>query len=240
MMNPKAAVVLGQPPTEEQLDELIASEQEAISQMASAQDKGLEASLPEVELSDSVKKNVLSVLNELAPLFKLDKLDSWDEQVWRRILASVQAVNDAVADDALAEKINFIGLKYNKAKVLVESNNHGGTVLQELENLHYPNLWLDKQAPWLTTTKTRILLFNHLRKLLVQKQIPDMDISTYSQLKSLKIEGDSVVLPKNKDGHSDRVVAMALAYMCTDSVVVRTPAQRPVFPSNTKNPFNRH
>jgi len=105
MMNPKAAVVLGQPPTEEQLDELIASEQEAISQMASAQDKGLEASLPEVELSDSVKKNVLSVLNELAPLFKLDKLDSWDEQVWRRILASVQAVNDAVADDALAENL---------------------------------------------------------------------------------------------------------------------------------------
>lgn len=154
-------------------------------------------------------------------------------------LAYVFASNTC-APNEFAEKINYIGLKYNKAKVLVESNNHGGTVLQELENLHYPNLWLDKQAPWLTTTKTRILLFNHLRKLLVQKQIPDMDISTYSQLKSLKIEGDSVVLPKNKDGHSDRVVAMALAYMCTDSVVVRTPAPRPAFPSHPKNPFNRH
>lgn len=137
--------------------------------------------------------------------------------------------SNTTSPSTLAERINAIGLKYNRAKVLVESNNHGLATLTELEHYGYPNIWTEEGVPWTTTSKTKPLVLDHLRSLLSKKVITHLDLSTISQLRSLQVKGNNIILPTTKSGHCDRVMALAFAYWCAKDIYLPAPQKQNTF-----------
>ena len=137
--------------------------------------------------------------------------------------------SNTTSPSGLAERINAIGLKYNKAKVLVESNNMGLATLVELYHYGYPNIWTEDGAAWTTTTKTKPLLLDHLRSLLSKRVIKELDLSTIQQLRSLQVKGNNIILPTSKSGHCDRVMALAFAYWCAKDIYLPSPQKQNTF-----------
>ena len=137
--------------------------------------------------------------------------------------------SNQTSPSVLAEKINSIGLYYNKAKVLVESNNHGLATLTELQHYGYPALWNEDGMPWTTTAKTKPLLLDHLRSLLSKRVIKKLDPSTVAQLRSLQVKGNNIILPTSKSGHCDRVMALAFAYWCAKDIYIPAPQKQNTF-----------
>jgi len=135
--------------------------------------------------------------------------------------------SNSVSPTDLAAHIVSIASKYNNAKVLVEVNNHGLATLNELDHLGYRNLWKsDTGDHFMTTVKSKPLLLENLRRNLSKQNIKHLDDRTITQLRALQVKGaNQIVLPTSKQGHSDSVMALAMALWCRDSVHIPAPAQ---------------
>jgi len=130
----------------------------------------------------------------------------------------------------LADKIIILATKYNDAKVLVEENNWGLPVLNELRNRGYYNLWSDQKGKdWITTTKSKIILFEELKALLSEGVITQLDSITYTELRSYQLDdrGLAPKVPSNLDHHGDTVIALALACQCLKQVQLHKSAYLP-------------
>lgn len=83
-----------------------------------------------------------------------------------------------VEPDQLGSMVDKVGRFYNNALVGVERNNHGLTTITRLRDLNYPNQFiqkdpehragekLTKKIGWLTTSRTKPLMIDHLAELL--------------------------------------------------------------------------
>ena len=83
-----------------------------------------------------------------------------------------------------------IGHRFNTAYVIVERNNHGLTSLRRLQEINYPNLFIEssvdnaygdkltKRGGFLTTSKTKPLIIDNLAALLRQEEsgIADLEL----------------------------------------------------------------
>jgi len=130
----------------------------------------------------------------------------------------------------LAEKIVYLATKYNEAKVLVEENNWGLPVLNELRHKGYYNLWKShKDKDWITTTKSKITMFEELKALLSEGVITNVDSITYTEIRSYQIDdrGLAPKVPDSLDHHGDCVIALALACQCLKQVYVNKKAFLP-------------
>ena len=118
----------------------------------------------------------------------------------------------------LAEKAAEIGLMYNKALILAESNNQGGTCLFRLRQLGYPNLWCDPETgkDWMTLTNTKHKAYGWARNLIDGDAVELNDPQTIQELMHVrqterKIEGT--------DGyHDDLADAFVLAVWAVRSL----------------------
>lgn len=131
---------------------------------------------------------------------------------------------------ALAEKIVYMATKYSDAKVLVEENNWGLPVLNELRHLGYYNLWKSaKDKDWITTTKSKITMFEELKALLNEGVITNLDSITYTEIRSYQMceRGLAPKVPDSMDHHGDTVIALALACQCLKQVYLNKSAFLP-------------
>lgn len=139
----------------------------------------------------------------------------------------------------LASKVQEIATRYNKAKVLIESNNMGGVVLNELRHLGYSNIWKDNNdKDWQTTIKTKTEMFEYLKKQISSGILRQIDNNTFAELRALSVNDKGhVILPENMASHGDRVVSLGLACICLDAIrlsndcylpdwIIRSKAQR--------------
>ena len=118
----------------------------------------------------------------------------------------------------LAEKAAELGLMYNKALILAESNNQGGTCLFRMRQLGYPNLWCDPETgkDWMTLTNTKHKAYGWARNLLDGDAVEVHDAQTIQELMHVrqterKIEGT--------DGyHDDLADAFVLAIWAVRSL----------------------
>lgn len=125
--------------------------------------------------------------------------------------------SNRISPTALAEVIATTGNYYNNAKVLVEANNYGHVVINELvKQYHYTNIWTDTDnKDWTTTAKSKAQLFEHLKKLIQSNYYYQLDNITLAELRALQVNdrGD-VTIPRNFGAHGDNIVAFALASWC--------------------------
>ncbi len=130
---------------------------------------------------------------------------------------------------SLARRIQEIATDYNKALVLVESNNFGNVVLNELRHLGYYNIWQQDGKDWVTTFKSKTEMFENLKQIISEGYIRTIDMITYQELRALQVTNTGVIdVPSNMESHGDSALAMALAYVCIHAVNLK---QKPYLPN---------
>ena len=134
--------------------------------------------------------------------------------------------------NALAKIIQELGTKYNNALVLCEANNYGHALLNELRHLGYSKLWKDhNKKDWLTTSKSKIELFETLKAHISEGILSQIDSITTAELRSFVIDktGLAPSIPSNLDHHGDSVIALGLAIICLKHVSMPTRTHLPAF-----------
>lgn len=121
----------------------------------------------------------------------------------------------------LARKIQHLSTEYNNAKALIESNNWGLPVLNELRNLGFSNLWKDPQGQdWTTTSKSKLVLHEELKEAIRKGIISSLDNITLTELRELALNKNGLAPEsvRGLSGHSDQVIALGLAFQCLKTV----------------------
>ena len=147
-------------------------------------------------------------------IYVLSKTTHQPVLIWR---------SNEVSPVYLAERIVDFANDYNKALVLVESNNFGNVVLNELHHLGYNKIWKTTDGKdWITTTKSKTQMFERLKELIQSGFIHYLDNIAYSELRAITISDRGLIELSTQDGaHSDNAVALALAYVCLDKVKLK-------------------
>lgn len=129
--------------------------------------------------------------------------------------------SNKVTPTTFAKQIQAMSIAYGNAKVLIESNNHGGTVLNELRHLGLTNLWMDEDnKDWNTNVKTKLIMHEELKSMISEGIVVALDAITVSEIRSLLLDerGIAPTVPDNLPHHGDSVIALALAYQCLKKV----------------------
>ena len=122
----------------------------------------------------------------------------------------------------LAERIVDFATTYNNALVLVESNNFGNVVLNEMSHMGYRKIWKKDGKDWITTLKSKTAMFENLKDEIVTGYIHLLDNIVYSELRAITVNDRGNIELANQDGaHSDNAVALALGYMCLQSIRIK-------------------
>ncbi len=126
-----------------------------------------------------------------------------------------------VAPDDMGKMLNHLGRYYNNALVGVERNNHGLTTITKLKDLKYPNLYMEttvdqrtqkrtKRIGWLTTTKSKPLMIDHLAALLRDGDAGICNVETVKECQTYVIE-DNGATNAQEGCFDDRVISYAIA-----------------------------
>tara|TARA_R100001530_G_scaffold133895_1_gene107930 strand:- start:14 stop:1579 length:1566 start_codon:yes stop_codon:yes gene_type:complete len=109
------------------------------------------------------------------------------------------------------ETLVDIAWEWNEAKVIVECNSVGQVILWKLKDLGYRKLWkCPKGKHFVTTKKTRPLLFETLRDIISDNLLFKLNKMVITQLSNIYYDNDRPCHPVG--GHDDIVVSMCLAY----------------------------
>ena len=133
--------------------------------------------------------------------------------------------SNTISTEAFARVIQEYSVKYGNALVLVESNNWGLPVLNELRHLQMHRVWKDAAGKdWETTGKSKLIMLEGLRSAITEGYLKSVDNITMGELRSfiLNEKGLAPHVPKNANHHGDMAIAYALAIQCLNSIRVKT------------------
>ena len=118
--------------------------------------------------------------------------------------------------------VSQLGKRFNMAYVIVERNNHGLTTLRRLQEVKYPNLFVEstvdnaygdkltKRGGFLTTSKTKPLIIDNLASLLRQEESGIADLELVNELRTYVID-EKGSFNSQRGCYDDRVIALAIA-----------------------------
>jgi len=144
-------------------------------------------------------------------IFVISKITGSPCAIWR---------SNQTEPTALAEQIIDIATEYNYAHVLVESNNFGGIVLNQMRHGGWRHFWKSSDGKdWVTSAKTKAQIFEGLRTKCQRGEIRHIDRATYDELRGITVsDRGTIELQRSEGAHSDSAMALALAYQCLDKV----------------------
>jgi hypothetical protein len=129
--------------------------------------------------------------------------------------------SNEITPPSLARKIQHISVEYNDALTMIEENNWGLPVLNELRNLSFHNLWTnDEGGNWITTSTSKLMMFEDLKEAIRKGSISKLDYITISELKALVLneKGLAPQSVRGATGHGDNVISLGLAWQCLKDV----------------------
>ena len=120
-----------------------------------------------------------------------------------------------------AETLRLLGLYYNSALLVVESNNHGGTVLSQLKGGLYPNLFVRRdwskydgrmvpEYGFRTDTRTRPRIFDALARTLREEAWSNVPQQLLSEMETI-IQNDDGKVEAQIGYFDDAVMAAGIA-----------------------------
>jgi len=133
----------------------------------------------------------------------------------------------------LGRKAAWIGWMYNTAFIVPEANKDGQSVIWELKEMAYPNVYrtttydriagervINKTIGFTTTLKTRPWLWNHMRLVVNHGWGRINSASQIEEMKSIRYDEKGIpVHPRN--GHDDETVGWGLALVGRDQAFSR-------------------
>jgi hypothetical protein len=129
----------------------------------------------------------------------------------------------------LATIVHKIGMYYNKAWTLIERNNHGLTTIRKIQELNYPNLYVEqtvddayvdkltRRAGFMTTSKTKPLIIDNLAHLLRQGESGIVDMDLIDELRTYVVDARGITNAQN-GCFDDRIMAYAIALFGLNSM----------------------
>ena len=126
-----------------------------------------------------------------------------------------------------AETILRIAHKYDNPTLVVEGRSWGYVVLTKLQEVNYPRLWKQRgssKVGWDTNVKTRPMLFESVREMLVGDLIMALDRDLYDQMARCVVRKGRPDHPKG--AHDDLLISLGLCYVVAVKMpmrVVRSP-----------------
>lgn len=126
----------------------------------------------------------------------------------------------------LAGELFAISQEYNGAKILVENNNVGVVVNQQLIGA---NLWKSPDDKyWTTTAQNKRIVFEELKEAIRTGALHNIDTITLGELRSIKLDKHyNISLTRANGAHADSAMALALAVQCLKNVKLPTKAFLP-------------
>jgi hypothetical protein len=128
-----------------------------------------------------------------------------------------------IAPDKFGAVLDKMGRKYNNAFMVVESNNHGLTVLTILKQMLYPAIyfrptkfdalassWSDKMG-WKTTVMTRPLLIDDLNQVVRDGHITIHSKATLDEMTVFVYDKSNAMVPQ-QGFHDDCIFATGVAF----------------------------
>ena len=144
-----------------------------------------------------------------------------------------------VEPDELGEMLNQLGRWYNTALIGVERNNHGLTTITKLKDLKYPNQYQEihvdqktrkktKRLGWLSTTKSKPLMIDHLAALARDGSSGICHTETVKEMQTYVIE-DNGATNAQEGCFDDRVMSYGIA----QQMVIALPRIKVTVPPKT-------
>ena len=128
-----------------------------------------------------------------------------------------------IAPDILGDLLAALGTWYNTAYIGVERNNHGLTTLTRLRDLYYPLVHAERELDdrgsgdsetkrfgWLTTSKSKPLIIDHLAAELRNNDSGIVCADTINEMMTYRVN-DAGQYGAQSGCHDDRVMARAIA-----------------------------
>ena len=119
-------------------------------------------------------------------------------------------VTNKLSPALFADQLVELYRRFHRPKMIVEANNHGILVLHRLRELKVKNLYTENGKDFMTTNKTRPLLFSALREALETGIVQVIDKEVLKELKQLIYKNEKPQAPKGKK--DDLTISMALCY----------------------------
>lgn len=152
--------------------------------------------------------------------------------------------------DRLAHKVKKMADEFNNAYLVVEANNHGLVVLNELRHLKFPLIRLHKHRSadstkkeqglmdlgYQTTTKTKPLAVGRLRTYLAEGFMIHGP-ATYIELQSF-VESPDGKLEAQDGSHDDRVMALVMMATGLKKARLRAKPEKPAVKGDIFHPFS--
>jgi len=137
--------------------------------------------------------------------------------------------SNKVSPIELAQYIQTAATQYNNALVLIEANNFGLATINELGHLGYNRIWKDNNGKdFLTTSKSKPLIFENLKKNLQQGKLTMLDSITATELRTIQVDEKGIIKFSDLlDSHSDSAMALALCSWALNDVKVKEAAYLP-------------
>lgn len=122
----------------------------------------------------------------------------------------------------LGDQLSHLGKKFNRAYIIPERNNHGLTTIRRMQDLGYPNLYVEhtvddayadkmtKRAGFYTSSKTKPLIIDNLAALLRKRDSGIADKELVKELRSYVIDDRGITNAK-PGCYDDRVMSYAIA-----------------------------
>ena len=140
---------------------------------------------------------------------------------------------------ALGRIAAWVGYLYNTAFMVIESNKDGQSVIWEVKEIGYPNLYrtttydriagqqtLNKTIGFTTTLKTRPMLWNHMRLVVNHGWGRICSSTQITEMKHIRYDEKGIpVHPRN--GHDDETIAWGLALVGRDQAFARGEVETP-------------
>ena len=138
-----------------------------------------------------------------------------------------------VEPDALGDMLIQLGNWYNNALAGVERNNHGLTTLTRMKEKGYRNIFIQedierragekvtKKMGWLTTTRTKPLMIDHLNALLRDQETGIVNRDTLLEMQTYVLDDDGSMNAQT-DCFDDRVISYAIAQQMVRKLPRRT------------------
>lgn len=128
--------------------------------------------------------------------------------VLRTIVATYRTCHTKPKD--FSRTVLMVATKYNNAFVLIESNSYGSSVIEEIKESGYYNLWTKNREPWVTTKQTKNEAHAALRAMISARTLTTVCLSLYKEIAALSVP-EGAVNPEAPAGmHDDLAMAAAL------------------------------
>lgn len=131
----------------------------------------------------------------------------------RRTQRHVATLRQKVPPSEFARRVAALGRLYNNAEIVVERNNHGSTVITELdEHERYPRLWRDESGDigWWTGAHNRLQIIDDLVDAVTAATFDTRDAEFTTEARTFVRLGDGSVGAAPGE-HDDVVMAAAIA-----------------------------